>query len=383
MTHWFDHSLRLTPEQTPDEVLKALPAKWAVYLMCDEDGRPVQMLAVRNLRASVRRRVFEPPEGLSKRVDYRAVVREIRWKRVDSAMESDLVYLDAARAVYPETYRQIVSMRQVWFVHVDPDAPFPRWTRTEAPPTTGQTFGPILERGQASKLTETLEDLFDLCRYHNILVQSPKGAPCPYKDMGRCPAPCDGSVSMQQYRALVDWSARTLADPAREIEQQDQRMRDAAAELRFETAQKIKRFVTGLQSLRQADWRFVRPFADFRYLALQPGPGKGQVKLFVITPSAVRCIACLRAEPKELMLRLDALRDLQAPLPPSEIDSPSLERLGIVVKHLFAIRGGIFLHADDLTDRSILSAYRQLSKRSVPEETLDDEGVVAGTSIEA
>lgn len=391
MQTWHEHLIHLQPQQPLEDMLKQLPGRWCVYLMSDHDDRPVQMLAVRNLRASVRRRFSEDPDDtLTKRVDYRAVVRNIRYRRVDSALECDLAYLEAAREAFPETYQQLLALRQTWFVHVDPGATFPRWTRVEDPRAeSGTVIGPVQEKGQAQKLIESIEDAFDLCRYHNLLTQSPNATACAYKEMGRCPAPCDGSVSMQQYRVLVDWSARTMIDPQPEIEQQTRRMQHAASDLRFETAAKIKQFVDQLESLRKTDFRLARPMRDFRYLSLQPGPRKGHAKLFSITPAGATCVACLRGEPGELMLRCAAIASLSQPLASGSFESIDPERLSLAVKHLFARKPeGVFIHGDDLTDRCVLSAYRQLTKRDARVETPDDdsvgaedEGVVSESSV--
>ena len=94
----------------------------------------------------------------------------------------------------------------------------------------------------------SVEDAFDLCRYYNVLVEAPHGKACAYKEMGKCPAPCDGSISLEQYRRLVDWSLATLIDPAQMIRQQTQRMQLAASDLKFEAAAKIKAYIEQLSS---------------------------------------------------------------------------------------------------------------------------------------
>ena len=107
--------------------VKLAPAKWVVYLLCDADDTPIQLLCVKNLRYSLKRRLGLEGEaaGLSKRVNYRELVRRVYWRRVDSAFEADWIYYEAARGVFPESYRGMVGFRPAWFVHVDPDAPFP------------------------------------------------------------------------------------------------------------------------------------------------------------------------------------------------------------------------------------------------------------------
>ena len=60
------------------EFLRRVPARWVVYLMADGDERPVQLLCVKNLRYSLKRRLGgEEMIGLSKRVNYRELVRRI------------------------------------------------------------------------------------------------------------------------------------------------------------------------------------------------------------------------------------------------------------------------------------------------------------------
>jgi hypothetical protein len=146
-------------------------------------------------------------------------------------------------------------------------------------------------------LIELIEDAFDLCRYYNILTQAPHGKACPYKEMGKCPAPCDGSISIGQYRRLIDFSLQAIAEPSIFIADQIRRMESAAAELRFETAAKIHSYVDHLRDLGRGAFRFARPISDFQFVTLQTGPGKQSVKIFLITLGRIEPILSLRGEP--------------------------------------------------------------------------------------
>src|SRR5262249_31724738 len=158
-----------------------------------------------------------------------------------------------------ESYQGMVGFRPAWFVHVNPEAQFPRYTKTiDLSPRPGTLAGPVEDKHAAGRLIEMIEDLFDLCRYYNILVEYPQGKACAYKEMGKCPAPCDGSISIEQYRRLVEWSLTTLVDPDEMIRQQTARMQGAAAALKFEAAAKIKAYIDALGQLRKGPFRHLR-----------------------------------------------------------------------------------------------------------------------------
>ena len=152
--------------------------------------------------------------GLSKRVNYRELVRTIRWRRIDSTFEADWVYYEAARIVFPQTYRGMVGFRPAWFIHVNPETSFPRYIKTTDLSRSGVIAGPLADKHAAARLIALVEDAFDLCRYYQILTEAPNGKACTYKEMGKCPAPCDGSISMEQYHRMIQWSVETLIDPA-------------------------------------------------------------------------------------------------------------------------------------------------------------------------
>ncbi len=191
ITGILDHRADFDPAGDFEAFLRQVPAKWVVYCFADSVGQPLQLLCVKNLRASLRRRLQgEQTISLSKRVDYREIVRQIHFRRVDSAFEADWIYHDIAQQMFPDTYQGMVGFRPAWFIHVDPDAEFPRYTKTiDLGNKPGQLIGPVEDKHAAARLMELMEDAFDLCRYFNILVQAPHGRACPYKEMGKCPAP--------------------------------------------------------------------------------------------------------------------------------------------------------------------------------------------------
>jgi hypothetical protein len=376
-----DHEICFDPAADFEAFLRQAPAKWAVYLFADADDNPLQLLCVRNLRYSLKRRLQGETISLTKRIDYREIVRKIHWRRVDSAFEADWVYHDIARQVFPESYQGMVGFRPAWFIHVDPDADFPRYVKTiKLTEKPGIYIGPLEDKHAAARLIELIEDAFDLCRYYNILLEAPQGRACAYKEMGKCPAPCDGSISMEQYHRMIEWSAAALADPSEMIHQQNDRMKDAAAELRFETAAKIKAFIDQLSQIGKGAFRHARLLGDFSYITLQPGPKAGSAKLFLILPGLIEEIADILSEPDRPSELLRTIFTLAGEFLQSALDTPGVERIGIVGHHLFSPKRsqGVFLPVADLADpsgKALLKAYRTVAKVEQPEE-VEAEGVV-------
>jgi excinuclease UvrABC nuclease subunit len=364
-----------------ESFLKTIPAKWVVYLMTDESDRPVQLLCVKNLRYSLKRRLGHGDllAGPSRRVDYRQIVRRIHWRRVYSAFEADVVYLEAARQFFPQTYRGMTGFQPAWFIHVNADSSFPRYTKTiDLGIQSGTLFGPVEDKHAAARLIEHVVDWFDLCRYYNILVQSPNATACAYKEMGKCPAPCDGSISIDQYRHLLDWSLRTLVAPEELIRDNTQRMQHAAADLRFETAAKIKAYVDSLSQLGKGPFRHARLLRDFRYLAVQRGPRDNTAKVFLITPGRVEEIMGLIDEPQHGSEILKLMLALAAERTADSLDPVSAERVGVVSYHLFEPRAthGVFLPVGSIDERSFSRAFRTVQKQKPADVAEESEGVV-------
>jgi hypothetical protein len=356
-----------------------VPGKWAVYLMCDGDDQPVQLLCVKNLRYSLERRlgVGEPDAGLSKRINYRELVRKVYWRRVDSAFEADAVYLEAAREVFPQTYRGMIGMRPAWFVHVNPDTTYPRYVKTNDPTRqTGYHFGPIEDKHAAQKLVHLVENLFDLCRDYSILTQSPHAGPCPWKQMNKCVGPCDGSISLAAYRELIAFSTKVLIDPEDFIREETRRMKSAAAELKFETAEKIKSFIEQIAQIGKGPLRHVRSLSEFFFASLQRGPKSGTAKLLLITPGRIESIGCLLREPDHPAELIRNVLEMAQQHRGEPIDEIAIERIGVASHHLFQPKAkqGVFIPLDRLDEKSLVRGYRELMNQKVQEDVVG-EGV--------
>src|SRR5580704_11708912 len=147
----FDHHARFDPAEDFEQFLKQISAKWVIYLLADENDQPVQLLCVKNLRYSLKRRLGgNEMIGPTRRVNYRDLIRNIHWRRVDSAFEADWLYYEAARQIFPQSYQGMVGFRPAWFIHLDPDSAFPRYQKTiRLNSPTGVCIGPIEDKHAA------------------------------------------------------------------------------------------------------------------------------------------------------------------------------------------------------------------------------------------
>jgi len=378
-----------------------VPAKMAVYLLEGAAGEPVLLATVGDLRGALKRRLADTPaEQRSKRVEYGRICTQVRYHIVHSPLAANWFYYRAAKLVFPRTYRELISWRDTHFVAVNPDETFPRFRRVEQVDDPASIYlGPIAERRAGDQLVSMLEDLFDLCRYYHILVQAPRGKACAYKEMGKCPAPCDGSVSLEQYRGQIRAALDYLTAPADAVRprvgyerwrtQEEAAMKAAAGQLQFERAAKLKAKLDRGAILEQPQFSCCDRLERFAYLALQSGQGKPWVEPFfihggTITPGdpVKRKDLPKVAEGWLLRCREIAARPVRPP-----IAVGGYETMSLIAHHLF--RGpddaGTYLPMHYVTGvEQITQAAEALLNRKNPpkpmaEQSSDRQGEAAAT----
>ena len=352
---------------------KLLPGGGGVYLLTDEDDRLVQLGSAGDLRRALRNRLIDPPpeeqDGLSvvarRRARLGEVVRKIRWRVAHSMFEIDYQYRRIARELMPDEYLENVAFGPVWFVHVDPAAEIPRFVsskRLRGRP--GLDLGPFATHADANRFVQILEDGFDLCRYHQVLEQVPNGQPCAYYEMGRCPAPCNGSIPMSAYREVI---AKALAfgcgERAEVYETWQGQMEAAAGEQAFEEAGQIKQRLERVRGIEHAAFRLVRPVDGFDYLVIQRGKGRSWLKPFFVRGGWIA-----PGEPAKLKAVEQAVPGWMAEMKRqygpgdagSEVTSNRLrqrgEQIWLVSHYLFKAQPpGLFIHESELADAAVVA----------------------------
>lgn len=364
--------------------LADLPAAPAVFSLEDGQSRTILLASTANLRQLARARLGPDADDAqpSRKADLRPLVRRILAMRVSSAFESDWACLQMARLHAPGSYKAMLDRWQAWFVHCDPQAPFPQWLKTAHPgpaPAASTVFaGPLPDKHAAARYIELLQDVFDLCRYHHILVQSPHGSACAYKEMGRCPAPCDGSVSLDHYRRQIDEAIHFASTPLDEWRDEcERRMKSLSAERNFEAAQRIALRLQRAEAAVKPAFHYVDRIERFRLLAVMPAGRSGVARLFVIVGGWIQPWAEVPADaPADELESLlqSVLRCVESvDLPWSEA---AVENLGLVCAHLHR-RGktrqpGTFMRVDD---RLTAAALRRSLARAAKGQPEDDQVV--------
>ena len=268
-----------------DEQLSQVPAKRGVVALLAEDDRPVLLMTAGDIRARLRSRLQEPCESASRKsADLRQITRSVLWKLAFSHFETDLRFLTLARSIWPERCASMLAWKPAWFVHVSVADDWPHFSATRKVfALPGRYFGPFSGERDAQQFVDVIQEGFDLCRDYRCLRQSPNGERCTYGQMGRCLSPCDGSISMEDYRRAVAGAADFAAGDRQDYSQDlASRMQAAAGELQFELAGQIKARLKRLAELDSPEFDHARPAGEFQFIVVQRAGRAGQAKVFLV-----------------------------------------------------------------------------------------------------
>ncbi|MEG4579511.1 excinuclease ABC subunit UvrC [Microcoleus sp. MON1_C5] len=230
--------------------LKEIPAVPGVYLMRDESDRILYIGKSKKLRNRVRS-YFRESQNLSPRIAMMVQqVREIEFIATDT--EAEALALEANLVKQHQPYFNVLLKddKKYPYLCITWSEEYPRifiTRKRRAGSAKDRYYGPYVDTGALRSTLHLIKRIFPLRQRPQPLF---KDRPCLNYDIGRCVGVCQGLTSPEEYRKIIQKVAMIFQGRTEELlDLLAPQMEQAAEDLNFETAARIRDQIKGLQSL--------------------------------------------------------------------------------------------------------------------------------------
>jgi DNA polymerase-3 subunit epsilon len=250
---------RVSPQRRAKRTWAAsLPERPGVYLFVAEHEGERQVLYVgksKNIRTRVRS-YFTAAEKRPRIDEMVRVATGVEAVPCVTGLQADVTELRLIAAHAPRYNRRSKHPERIQWIKITDEA-FPRLSVVRTVREDGATyFGPFSRRQAAEDVVLAVYDSFPLRQCTPRLSAAGTGTACALAGMGRCCAPCDGSVSRDVYDGIVTQVRETFSADARPaVAGVRTRLLRLVDQQRYEEAATIRR---RLETLTRTGARFHR-----------------------------------------------------------------------------------------------------------------------------
>jgi excinuclease ABC subunit C len=264
----------------------SIPTGPGSYQFKDGQGRVLYVGKATNLRSRLAN-YFGPPDSLMPRTRQMvAAASTVEWIEVNNEVEALFLEYNLIKRHRPRFNIRYKDDKSYPYLAVTLDEEWPRAMVMRGAKRKGvRYFGPY---AHAYAIRETLDLLlrtfpirtctngkFD--RHHRL------GRPCLYAHIEKCSAPCVGDVSHEEYDALVNELLTFLdGDTAPVVERLERQMREAAGELAYERAARLRDQLTSVRKAIERQQMVARKEEDFDVIGLAEDELEASVQLFFV-----------------------------------------------------------------------------------------------------
>jgi DNA polymerase III subunit epsilon len=225
-----------TAQRRKRHLAEGLPHSPGVYLFRDDAARVLYVGTSRDLRTRVRS-YFTASETRTRIGEMVGLASSVTGIECATTLEAEVRELRLIAEHKPRYNRRSRFPEKVTFVKLTRE-PWPRLSLVRRVlDDEADYLGPFSSRKTAEKCLAALHDTFPVRQCSDRLGREPSRAACVLAEMGRCLAPCDGSVDATTYAAVVRQLRDTLLRrPDEVVDAINVRMAALAADERFEEA---------------------------------------------------------------------------------------------------------------------------------------------------
>lgn len=228
--------------------LKNVPLQPGVYLYRDKEGRVIYVGKARVLRSRMRS-YFQSPAGMDPKV--RAMMAKVGdFDYIVTATEVEALILESnlIKAYQPRYNIDLRDDKSYPYLKITAEK-FPRLCIVrEKKDKVSRYYGPYAEVGLLRETIKVITSIFPLRTCKSMRSHRP----CLNYDLGKCMAPCTGTVETEEYQRLVDGIVSYLDGNGQQLaEQIAAEMQQAAANLEFEKAARLRDQASALKVLTE------------------------------------------------------------------------------------------------------------------------------------
>jgi excinuclease ABC subunit C len=272
--------------------LKSIPARPGCYLFKNAAGEVIYVGKAASLRARVRSYFSSPNQQSAKVRAMVANAEDIETIVTDSEIEALILENNLIKENHPKYNVQLRDDKQYPYICVTTTEPFPRVIKVRSTRKDGNTyFGPFADAGA---LNETLSVLKKLFPYRSCDLVIPAGTepvldrPCLEFFIKRCTAPCVRNTTQEEYGAVISQVLLFLQGKHDEVVRQlSTQMEEAAEELDFERAARIRDQVGAIERVAQRQKITTTRATDQDVVALAMDEGEASVEIFHVREGKV------------------------------------------------------------------------------------------------
>ncbi len=230
--------------------LKEIPAVPGVYLMRDEGDRILYIGKSKKLRNRVRS-YFRESQNLSHRIAMMVQqVREIEFIATDTEAEALALEANLVKQHQPHFNVLLKDDKKYPYLCITWSEEYPRifiTRKRRAGNAKDRYYGPYVDTGALRSTLHLIKRIFPLRQRPQPLF---KDRPCLNYDIGRCVGVCQGLISAEDYHKIIQKVAMIFQGRTQELlDILEPQMEEAAENLNFELAARIRDQINGLQSL--------------------------------------------------------------------------------------------------------------------------------------
>ena len=234
------------------EELKKLPAKPGVYLMHNAQDEIIYVGKARILKNRVRQ-YFQ--SGYKRSIKIEHMVSHIAYFEyiiTDSELEALVLECNLIKEHRPHYNTMLKDDKSYPYIKVTVQEDYPRilFCRN-VKRDKSKYFGPYTSAGAVKETIALMHKVYKIRNCNRLLPRDiGKERPCLYHQINQCDAPCQGLVSKEEYKKNVEQALRFLnGDDKKIIQDLEEKMQAAAAELEFEQAAEYRDLIDSVKRI--------------------------------------------------------------------------------------------------------------------------------------
>ncbi|WP_150243450.1 excinuclease ABC subunit UvrC [Nocardiopsis quinghaiensis] len=270
----------------------SIPTDPGVYRFRDASGRVIYVGKAKNLRSRLSS-YFRDFAGLHPRTQQMvSTAADVDWTIVGTEVEALQLEYSWIKQYGPRFNVKYRDDKSYPYLAVTLNEEFPRVQVMRGAKRKGvRYFGPYSHAWAIRETVDLLLRVFPVRTCSSGVFRGARnsGRPCLLGYIGKCVAPCVGRASPQDHRTLVeDFCSFLAGDTGRFIRELEARMREAAQEMEYERAARLRDDIAALRAALEKQAVVLPDSTDCDVIAMADDPLEAAVQIFHVRGGRIR-----------------------------------------------------------------------------------------------